>query len=199
MTLRVEQGKRAAGPLRDDAFAATARTVARMVEGARARPQAWLFPGRNPINPMTASVQINRAVHAAAQDLAGHLAKRVSPHTLRHQLRHPPARTERRHPGDPGPALEMATYRCSTNSRPKPASATGSIRALAKWCQIRRRLRNRRRRVGRRAPTRRLAVRQLASMDDGTGGISFLRSRDDPGNFPLHILRAMRAEVDASS
>ena len=48
-----------------------------------ARPQVWLFPGQNPINPMTAR-QLNRAVHAAAS-LAG-IAKRVSPHTLRHSF-----------------------------------------------------------------------------------------------------------------
>ena len=34
-----------------------------------ARPQAWLFPGQNPVNPMTAR-QLNRAVHAA-KNLAG--------------------------------------------------------------------------------------------------------------------------------
>ena len=48
-----------------------------------ARPQVWLFPGQNPINPITTR-QINRAV-AAAKDLAG-ISKRVSPHTLRHSF-----------------------------------------------------------------------------------------------------------------
>jgi site-specific recombinase XerD len=43
----------------------------------------WLFPGRNPINPMSAR-QLVRAVHAAAQ--AAGIAKRVSPHTLRHSF-----------------------------------------------------------------------------------------------------------------
>jgi integrase/recombinase XerD len=46
-----------------------------------ARPPVWLFPGQNPVNPMTAR-QLNRAV-TAAKDLAG-IAKRVSPHTLQH-------------------------------------------------------------------------------------------------------------------
>jgi site-specific recombinase XerD len=48
-----------------------------------ARPQGWLFPGRNPVQPMTPR-QLNRACHAAA-----HLAeinKRVSLHTLRHSF-----------------------------------------------------------------------------------------------------------------
>src|SRR5271170_7316991 len=48
-----------------------------------ARPQAWLFPGQNPVNPMSAR-QLVRAVHAAAQ--AAGIAKRVSPHTLRHSF-----------------------------------------------------------------------------------------------------------------
>ena len=48
-----------------------------------ARPRIWLFPGQNPINPVTAR-QLNRAVHAA-KTLAG-ISKRVSPHTLRHSF-----------------------------------------------------------------------------------------------------------------
>ena len=48
-----------------------------------ARPQVWLFPGQNPINPMTPR-QLNRAV-TAAKTLAG-ISKRVSPHTLRHSF-----------------------------------------------------------------------------------------------------------------
>jgi integrase/recombinase XerD len=48
-----------------------------------ARPQGWLFPGQNPINPITAR-QLTRACHAAA-DMAD-LKKRVTPHTLRHSF-----------------------------------------------------------------------------------------------------------------
>jgi site-specific recombinase XerD len=48
-----------------------------------ARPQVWLFPGRDPINPMTTR-QLNRACHAAA-DMA-EITKRISPHTLRHSF-----------------------------------------------------------------------------------------------------------------
>ncbi len=48
-----------------------------------ARPQVWLFPGQNPINPMTTR-QLTRACHAAAQ--RAEIAKRVSPHTLRHSF-----------------------------------------------------------------------------------------------------------------
>jgi site-specific recombinase XerD len=43
----------------------------------------WLFPGRNPINPLSTR-QLNTACHAAAQ--AGGLDKRVSMHTLRHSF-----------------------------------------------------------------------------------------------------------------
>jgi site-specific recombinase XerD len=46
-------------------------------------PGGWLFPGQNPVNPLTAR-QLNRACHAAA--LAADLDKRVSPHTLRHSF-----------------------------------------------------------------------------------------------------------------
>ncbi len=48
-----------------------------------ARPRVWLFPGQNPINPVTPR-QLNRAV-TVAKDLAG-ISKRVSPHTLRHSF-----------------------------------------------------------------------------------------------------------------
>jgi site-specific recombinase XerD len=44
-------------------------------------PGGWLFPGQNPVNPMSTR-QLNRAVHLAAES-AG-LDKRVSLHTLRH-------------------------------------------------------------------------------------------------------------------
>ena len=46
-----------------------------------ARPQGWLFPGQNPVNPMTTR-QLTRACHAAAH--MAELTKRVTPHTLRH-------------------------------------------------------------------------------------------------------------------
>src|SRR5215813_8622993 len=48
-----------------------------------ARPQGWLFPGRDPAQPMTTR-QLNRACHAAAQ--MAEINKRVSPHTLRHSF-----------------------------------------------------------------------------------------------------------------
>jgi len=47
------------------------------------RPQGWLFPGRNPVQPMTTR-QLNRACHIAAE--AAGINKRVSPHTLRHSF-----------------------------------------------------------------------------------------------------------------
>ena len=45
------------------------------------RPGGWLFPGQNPVNPMTAR-QLSRIFHGA-KDAAG-IDKRVSLHTLRH-------------------------------------------------------------------------------------------------------------------
>ena len=41
----------------------------------------WLFPGQNPVNPMSTR-QLNRICHMAAE--AAEIDKRVSMHTLRH-------------------------------------------------------------------------------------------------------------------
>jgi len=48
-----------------------------------AHPRGWLFPGRDPVNPMTTR-QLTRACHTAAE--TAEIAKRVSPHTLRHSF-----------------------------------------------------------------------------------------------------------------
>jgi integrase/recombinase XerD len=48
-----------------------------------ARPQGWLFPGQNPVSPMSTR-QLTRACHAAAH--MAEIGKRVSPHTLRHSF-----------------------------------------------------------------------------------------------------------------
>ena len=80
MTLRVEQGK----GQRDRYVMLSPRLLELLRDWWHAaRPQVWLFPGQNPINPMTPR-QLNRAV-TAAKTLAG-ITKRVSPHTLRHSF-----------------------------------------------------------------------------------------------------------------
>jgi integrase/recombinase XerD len=80
MTLRVERGK----GQRDRYVRLSPQLLELLREWWRAaRPQAWLFPGQNPVNPMSAR-QLNRAVHAA-KNLAG-ISKRVSTHTLRHSF-----------------------------------------------------------------------------------------------------------------
>ena len=80
MMLRVEQGK----GQRDRDVMLSPQLLQLLREWWKsARPQIWLFPGQNPINPVTAR-QLNRAV-TAAKDLAG-ISKRVSPHTLRHSF-----------------------------------------------------------------------------------------------------------------
>jgi integrase/recombinase XerD len=80
MTLRVEQGK----GQRDRYVMLSPQLLELLRDWWRAaRPQVWLFPGQNPINPMTPR-QLNRAV-TTAKDLAG-ISKRVSPHTLRHSF-----------------------------------------------------------------------------------------------------------------
>jgi site-specific recombinase XerD len=43
----------------------------------------WLFPGLNPVEPLTTR-QLNRAIHMAAD--AANIDKRVSMHTLRHSF-----------------------------------------------------------------------------------------------------------------
>ena len=47
------------------------------------RSRGWLFPGQQPVQPITTR-QLNRACHAAAE--AARLDKRVSMHTLRHSF-----------------------------------------------------------------------------------------------------------------
>ena len=46
-------------------------------------PNGWLFPGQNPVKPITTR-QLSRVVEDAAR--AAGITKRVSPHTLRHSF-----------------------------------------------------------------------------------------------------------------
>jgi integrase/recombinase XerD len=75
MLLRVEQGKG-----RKDRHAMLSPMLLDILrEWWRiGRPVAWLFPGQNPVNPLTTR-QLNRACHAAAQ--LAEINKRVSLHT----------------------------------------------------------------------------------------------------------------------
>ena len=86
MTLRVEQGKGSKdryamlSPVlleRLRVWWRVARAQGKMLDGG------WLFPGLNPVEPLTAR-QLNRAVHMAAD--AAHIDKRVTMHTLRHSF-----------------------------------------------------------------------------------------------------------------
>jgi integrase/recombinase XerD len=80
MMLRVEHGKG-----RKDRYAMLSPQLLELLRDwwRIARPQVWLFPGQNPVNPLTTR-QFNRAVHAAAQ--RAQITKRVTPHTLRHSF-----------------------------------------------------------------------------------------------------------------
>jgi integrase/recombinase XerD len=80
MLLRIEQGKG-----RRDRFAMLSPQLLELLRDwwRIAHPRVWLFPGQNPVNPLTPR-QLNRAVHAAAQ--RAKIAKRVTPHTLRHSF-----------------------------------------------------------------------------------------------------------------
>src|SRR6516165_8866596 len=86
MLIRVEQGKG-----RKDRNAMLSPQLLELLrlwwrEGKRRGvmlPHGWLFPGRNPLEPISTR-QLNRAVHEAAE--AAGIKKRVTPHTLRHSF-----------------------------------------------------------------------------------------------------------------
>ena len=80
MIIRVEQGK--GGKDRNVMLSPSLLDLLRAWWRA-ARPQGWLFPGRDPAQPMTTR-QLNRACHAAAG--MAEINKRVSLHTLRHSF-----------------------------------------------------------------------------------------------------------------
>ena len=80
MLLRVEQGKG-----RKDRHAMLSPQLLELLRDwyRIARPRLWLFPSRDPLQPLTTR-QLNRAVHAAAH--MAEITKRVTPHTLRHSF-----------------------------------------------------------------------------------------------------------------
>jgi integrase/recombinase XerD len=80
MLVRVEQGKG-----RKDRYVMLAPDLLQLLRAwwREARPRGWLFPGRDPAQPITPR-QLNRACHVAAATAT--LDKRVSLHTLRHSF-----------------------------------------------------------------------------------------------------------------
>lgn len=80
MLLRIEQGKG-----RKDRLAMLSPRLLDLLRDwyCIARPTVWLFPGRDPMLPMTTR-QLTRAVHIAAR--LAEINKRVTPHTLRHSF-----------------------------------------------------------------------------------------------------------------
>jgi len=80
MVIRVEQGKG-----RKDRYVMLSPHLLELLRAwwRAARPQGWLFPGRDRVQPMTTR-QLHRACHAAAE--AAGIEKNVSPHTLRHSF-----------------------------------------------------------------------------------------------------------------
>jgi integrase/recombinase XerD len=83
MLIRVEQGKG-----QKDRYVMLSQDLLDLLRAwwKAARPRGWLFPGREPGQPITTR-QLNRACHAAA--VAARLDKRVSMHTLRHSFATP--------------------------------------------------------------------------------------------------------------
>ena len=86
MILRVNQGKG-----RRDRYAMLSPVLLELLRAwwrhghaqGKMRPGGWLFPGRNPGNPLSTR-QLNHICHAAAA--AGELDQRISMHTLRHSF-----------------------------------------------------------------------------------------------------------------
>jgi integrase/recombinase XerD len=80
MVIRVDQGKG-----HKDRYVMLSEPLLELLRAwwKAARPQGWLFPGQNRVNPLTTR-QLNRACHAAA--VAAGINKRVSLHTLRHSF-----------------------------------------------------------------------------------------------------------------
>jgi integrase/recombinase XerD len=80
MVIRIEQGKG-----RKDRYVMLSPHLLELLRAwwKLARPQGWLFPGQNRLNPMTTR-QLNRACHAAAD--RAEIGKPVSMHTLRHSF-----------------------------------------------------------------------------------------------------------------
>jgi site-specific recombinase XerD len=84
MVIRVEQGKG-----QKDRYAMLSPTLLDLLRNwyrhacseRKILPHGWLFPGQNPVNPMSTR-QLNRAFHIALK--AAEIDKRVSLHSLRH-------------------------------------------------------------------------------------------------------------------
>lgn len=86
MILRIEQGKG-----RRDRYAMLSLSLLELLRSwwreahaqGKMLPGGWLFPGQNPINPLSTR-QLNRACKSAS--VAAGLDKRISMHTLRHSF-----------------------------------------------------------------------------------------------------------------
>jgi integrase/recombinase XerD len=80
MVIRIEQGKG-----RKDRYVMLSPHLLELLRAwwKAARPQGWLFPGRDRVQPMTTR-RLNRACHAAAH--MAEIGKPVSMHTLRHSF-----------------------------------------------------------------------------------------------------------------
>jgi site-specific recombinase XerD len=131
MIIRVEQGKG-----RKDRYVMLSPSLLELLRAwwRAARPQGWLFPGRNPVQPMTTR-QLNRACHAAAQ--AAGIEKNVSLHTLRHSFATQSARAEHRYSSHPGSARSRqarehgALYAGCHQDDPASDESAGTYRAEA--------------------------------------------------------------------
>jgi len=82
MVMRVDKGKKDRYAMLSPALLKLLRAWYRHAQSQRKMlPGGWLFPGQNPVNPLTTR-QLNRAFHIALQ--AAGIDKRVCLHSLRH-------------------------------------------------------------------------------------------------------------------
>src|SRR5712664_1425506 len=138
MLLHIEQGKG-----RKDRFAMLSPRLLELLRDwyRIARPAVWLFPGRDPLLPLTTR-QFNRAVHAAA-DMAA-IKKPVTPHTLRHSfathlleektdVRSHGALCAGRHQDDPGGGEPAGTYCTEAQGGSAARLTRGSSCHVHRW------------------------------------------------------------------
>jgi integrase/recombinase XerD len=124
MVIRVEQGKG-----RKDRYVMLSPHLLELLRAwcKAGRPQGWLFPGQNPVNPLTHAPIQSRLPYGRphGRDRQAGISAHASA-----QLCHPSARAEHRHPRYPGPARNGDIL--PTNNRLKHASPTAFILASAR-------------------------------------------------------------------
>ena len=126
MLIRVEQGKGS-----KDRHAMLSPQLLELLRAwwLQCRSQGWLFPGRDPLLPITTR-QLNRVVPrggGSGRDQEAGVAAHAAA-----LLRHAPAGAGHRHSRDPGAA--RTNDKLPANSRLRCGSPIRSILAAVRWC-----------------------------------------------------------------